>query len=65
MLVWRSSSAPNAGQRGRQSDLRGTPVLDEIFDKHGQKPVYGPNDPIILRSRKDGLLPSKRIGTVV
>jgi hypothetical protein len=48
------------GQRGRQSDLRGIPALDEIFDKHGQKPIYGPRDSIIVRSRKDGsLLPMR------
>jgi hypothetical protein len=48
------------GHRGWQSDLRGTPALAEIFDKHGQKPIYGPRDSIILRSRKDGsLLPMR------
>ena len=44
------------GQRGWQSDLRGTPGLAEIFDRHGQEPVYGPRDSIILRSRRDGSL---------
>jgi hypothetical protein len=44
------------GHRGWQSDLRCTPALAEIFDKHGQKPVYGPRDSIIVRSRKDGSL---------
>src|SRR5437764_1220241 len=48
------------GHRGWQSDLRGTPALTEIFDKHGQKPIYGPRDSIILRSRKDGTLLSMR-----
>jgi hypothetical protein len=48
------------GHRGRQSDLRGTKCLTEIFDRHGQKPVYGPREQIILRSRKDGsLLPMR------
>ena len=48
------------GQLGRQSDLRGTPALTEIFDKHSQELIYGPRDPIILRSRKDGsLLPMR------
>ena len=44
------------GHRGWQSDLRGTPDLAKIFDRHGQEPVHGPSDPIILRSRKDGSL---------
>ena len=44
------------GQRGWQSDLRGTPALTEIFDKHGQRPIYTPTEPILLRSRKDGSL---------
>jgi hypothetical protein len=44
------------GHRGWQSDLRGTPVLTEILDKHGEKPVYGPRASIIARSRKDGSL---------
>jgi hypothetical protein len=44
------------GHRGRQSDLRGTPALAEIVDKHGQKPVYGPRDLIVVRSRRDGSL---------
>jgi hypothetical protein len=44
------------GHRGWQSDLRGTTALTEIFDKHGQNPIYGPRDSIILRSRKDGSL---------
>jgi hypothetical protein len=48
------------GQRGRQSDLRSTPALSEIFDKYGHKPIYGPRDPIILRSRRDdSLLPMR------
>jgi hypothetical protein len=48
------------GQRGWQSDLRGTPALTEIFDRLGQEPVYGPRDSIILRSRMDGsLLPMR------
>jgi hypothetical protein len=44
------------GHRGWQSDLRGTPALTEIFEKHGLEPVYGPRDSIILRSRLDGSL---------
>jgi hypothetical protein len=42
------------GHRGRQSTLTATPALTEIFDKHGQKPVYDRGHPIIPRSRKDG-----------
>jgi hypothetical protein len=42
------------GHRGWQSDLRGLPALTEIFDRHGADPIYGPSDPIILRSRRDG-----------
>jgi hypothetical protein len=44
------------GRRGRQSDLRGTPELTRIFDAHGMKPIYGPSETIVLRSRKDGSL---------
>jgi hypothetical protein len=44
------------GHRGWQSDLRGRPALTEIFEKHGQEPVYGPRDSIILRSRRDGTI---------
>jgi hypothetical protein len=48
------------GQRGWQSDLRGTSELTRIFDRHGEEPAYGPSEPIILRSRRDGsLLPLK------
>ena len=48
------------GHRGWQSDLRAKPGLAEIFDRHGEKPVYGPRDPIILRARhSDSLLPLK------
>ena len=49
------------GQRGWQSDVRCTPALAEIFEKFGHEPVYGPRDPIILRSRRDRslLLPMK------
>lgn len=43
------------GFRGWQSDLRSTAALTEIFDKHGQEPIYGRRDSI-LRSRKDGSL---------
>jgi hypothetical protein len=42
------------GHRGWQSTLTAMPALTEIFDKYGQKPIYGPRDSIILRSRKDG-----------
>jgi hypothetical protein len=42
------------GHRGWQSTLTATPALADIFDGHGQEPVYGPSDPILLRSRKDG-----------
>jgi hypothetical protein len=42
------------GHRGWQSDLRGTRALADIFDAHGVEPVYGPVEPIIMRSRKDG-----------
>jgi hypothetical protein len=46
------------GHRGWQSTLTATPALTEIFDKHGQPPIYTPIDPIILRSRwDDSLLP--------
>jgi len=41
------------GHRGWQSDLRGTPILTEIFDSYRKKPVYAPTDQIILRSRKN------------
>jgi hypothetical protein len=44
------------GHRGWQSTLTATPALTDIFDKHDQKPTYGPRDSIILRSRKDGSL---------
>jgi hypothetical protein len=44
------------GRRGWQSTLTATPSLTEIFNKHGQDPVYGLGEPIILRSRKDGSL---------
>jgi hypothetical protein len=47
------------GQRGWQSDLRGTPALTEIFDKYGQRPIYAARDLIVLRSRKDGSLLSR------
>jgi hypothetical protein len=49
------------GHRGWQSDLRATPALTEIFEDHNQQPVYGPRDPIILRSRRNTrtLLPLK------
>jgi hypothetical protein len=46
----------NPGHRGWQSTLTATPALTEMFDKYGQKPIYGPRDSIILRSRKDGSL---------
>jgi hypothetical protein len=42
------------GHRGWQSDLRGAPNLKEIFHRHGADPIYGPSDPITLRSRRDG-----------
>jgi len=46
--------------RGRQSDLRGSDALTEIFEKYGKKPIYGPRDLIVVRSRKDGsLLPMR------
>jgi hypothetical protein len=44
------------GRRGWQSTLQATPALTEIFDRHGQEPLYGQRDPIILRSRRDGSL---------
>ena len=48
------------GHRGWQSDLRGLRALTDIFERYGQKPVYGPRDSIILRSRRDGsLLPMR------
>jgi hypothetical protein len=47
---------PNTGSRGWQSTLTARPALTEIFDRYGQKPIYGPRDSIILRSRKDGSL---------
>jgi hypothetical protein len=49
-------SRPNAGSRSWQSTLTATPALTEMFDKYGQKPIYGPRDSIILRSQKDGSL---------
>jgi hypothetical protein len=48
------------GCRGWQSDLRGTPALADIFNRHGGEPIYTPREPIIQRSRKDGsLLPMR------
>jgi hypothetical protein len=44
------------GHRGWQSVLRGTPILTDIFDRHGAEPMYEPRESIILRSRKDGSL---------
>jgi len=44
------------GQRGWQSDLRGMPILADVFDRHGAEAVYGSSEPMILRSRKDGSL---------
>jgi hypothetical protein len=44
------------GHRGWQSTLTATPALTEIFERHGEEPVYGQRDPIILCSRRDGSL---------